>query len=162
MNPTPAAVAAIRAQVSDWTPTDAAIAATLNAAKVANPTPRPTVVVPFTAADALALLSPASVANVLALPGFDRAVRPLLDAPLKDQSTLTGLRRWAGAYLKAGRITRAEFDALAAPAPVAATDAPTGLLNKNQPDPAWPKLIGWARAELGRDADADDVAKARP
>lgn len=104
----------------------------------ANPAARGSVNVPFDAADLVADLSPASLSNVTAIPSFDGSILPLLNAPEpKTPDTLTKLNQWAGMLAKAGKLTQAEFDALAAPAPGTTPGAAPGVFNRTQPDPAY-------------------------
>lgn len=165
-NPTPAAVAALKAQVptlpGGWSGSDIAIAAALNGTLVANPTPQPTVPKPFDASAVMIAVSPATLKALLGLPSFEATIRPLLEHPEpKDAATITALNRWAAGLSRAGMLSQAEFDALAAPAPGTTAGAPVGIFNQTQPDPGWTAQVGWGVAMLGRPVDPADVAASR-
>lgn len=143
MNPPPAAVAAIRGEVADWSPADAAIADQLNAPDRPNPAPQATVPVPFTPTGALALVGPANLAKLIGSPAtveFNAA------AVAGDVAAAA----WLAFALGAGYLTAAEHDAILA------------LAQQTQPDPAWPPQVSWAVATLGRPVDVQDIHASRP
>jgi hypothetical protein len=143
-NPSPEAISAIRAEVSDWTSDDASIAASLDAPTIANPAPRPTVPVALTVSGVLGALSAESKAKLHTV-AFVPAIRDAINA--QDRAAC-GL--WAQILMDGGVITPAEGQAL------------MGLLSATQPDPSWPAEISWAESTLGRLVDPEDVAAARP
>lgn len=145
VNPSPQAVAAIRAKILDWAPTNAAIAVALNAPAVANPAPQTTLPKPFAFGDVFGLLSDASVAAIRDTPN----TTDLIDKV--NAGDRAGVGRWVAVLGKLpAKITPAEAAALMA------------VLQATQPDPAWPAQISWAVANLGRPVDTDDVAASRP
>lgn len=144
MNPSPQAVAAIRSKVSDWTPTDGAIAASLNTPTVANPTPQPVVPIPLTVAGAMALVSAENRAKVYARP----AVVAFRDDV--NRGDLAGALGWLTLARDAGDLADSEYAAIAAAA------------QASGPDPAWQPRISWAMANLGRPVDPSDIAASRP
>lgn len=149
MNPSPSAVAAIQQEAPNipggWAGNgDAQIAEALNAPSVANPAPRATVPTPYTYQQLLGLLSQASLANVYAFP----AVHDLFVAVLAMDSSFVAAT--VALFQAAGKVTADEATALNA------------AISATEPDPGWPAQISWARANLGRDVDADDIAASRP
>lgn len=148
MNPSPAAITAIRAEVtalSAWGNTDAQLAASLNTAGIANPTPQATVTKPFAFGDVMGLLSSGSIANIRGLPtGTD-----LIDK-INAQDRV-GVGHWIAALL-AGTPLITTDEATAVGAVIAAT----------QLDPSWPALLSWAQVNLGRAVDTGDIAASRP
>lgn len=143
-NPSPAAIAAIRKQVDDWSPDDAALAATLNEPTVPDPAPQATVPTPFTTAQAFGLLSPASAGKMNTI-AFLPDIRDKIAA---NDRTACGL--YVGLLTAGGVITPAERAAL------------LGLLSAAGPDPSWQSKISWAGSVIGRAVDADDIAASRP
>jgi hypothetical protein len=144
MNPSPAAIAAIRAHVADWSASDAQVAASLNAEQVANPAPQGTVPTPFYQSDVLGLLSEGSKAKLK-----DVAFLPRISDDIKKQDRpAVGL--WAQVLALGSVITADELTALAA------------LLAATGPDPSYPPQVSWAMAYLGRPVDAADVSASRP
>ena len=146
MNPSPEAIAAIRAHVTDWTPDDATIASNLNAPSVPNPVQAaPTVPKPYTFADVMSCLSSASIANVRSLPTSTALITAI------NARDTTSVLNWLSA-LQAGSplITTSEAQAV------------QGVVTATEPDPTWAAQIGWAQANLGRPADAADIYAARP
>jgi hypothetical protein len=118
--------------------TDQQAADLLNAhATVANPAPQGQVPIPFNSDDAAALIGTSDLAKILALPGFDSTIRPLLEKDPKTSLDITALNRWAAGLFKAGDLTQGEFDALAAPTPGTTAGAATGLFNRAEADPSW-------------------------
>lgn len=149
-NPSPAAVTLIRAQVADWSPDDASIAATLNTPSVPNPTPQPTIAKPFTARDLMAVLDGPAKGKLLALPGFGRL---LDDIAIGDIETL---ENWVAGLLCPSPIL---------PEPAIASEQAASLmavLHASEPDPSWRPQISWAESVIGRPVDANDIAEARP
>lgn len=143
-SPSPQAVAAIRSEVSDWSPSDATIAADLNTPTIANPTPRSTVPLPFTTSQVFAAVSGASLAKLNTI-AFLPDIRDKIAA---NDRPACGL--YAGLLMTGGVITQADYSAIMA------------LFNATGPDPSWPPQISWALANLGRPVDALDVAASRP
>jgi hypothetical protein len=143
-HPTPAAIAAIRSRVTDWTPADSAIAAALNTPAIANPKPQGRVAKPFAATDLLPLLDRATLAGLLGVPVF----ATILDAI--NAGSITACNAWVATLALAGLISPAQASGL------------TSVINATQPDPAWPALASWASINLGRPADSADIAESRP
>jgi hypothetical protein len=146
MHPSPAAIAWIQAQSPDFTKTDAAIAASLNAATVANPiTVAPQIPKPFTFNDVFGLLSDASVAAIRDTPN----TTDLIDKV--NAGDRMGVLRWASALFKApSKITVTEAGAV------------QSLLTSTVADPAWSAQIPAPLVALGRLVDSDDIAASRP
>lgn len=144
MNASPAAIASIQAQVTDWTQSDAAIVAALNAPSVANPVPQPTIPTPFTIGEIFGMASAPSLVKLAAVP-FLPDVRNLILA--NDRS---GCAIYTNLFLVSGTILQSEHDAI------------MGVLAATQPDPSWAAQISWAEANLGRQVDAFDIAASRP
>lgn len=144
MNITPQGIAAIRAYITDWTPSDATIASNLNAPSVANPTPQPTAPKLYSFADVMGCLGAASIANVRALPTATALVTAI------NARDTVSILNWLAA-LQAGTPLITPSEAAAVQAVITAT----------QPDPAWAAQVSWAAVNLGRVADSDDVAAAR-
>jgi hypothetical protein len=121
--------------------------------RLPNPEPQPQVPAPFAAADAAAILGPADLARIMALPAFDGTILPLLNADPKSAANILALNQWAGILFKSGLFTQAAYDALAAPAPGTTPNAPIGLFNRTVADPSWPaEVMGpsrWQRAFPG-------------
>jgi hypothetical protein len=143
-NPSPQAVAKIRARVSDWSPDDAAIAESLNRPSLPN---RPQVPVPLvedTLADYLTDAANGSLVKLLNWPNYGRLADDIRSG---DHAKVA---RWAPRLVVAGIITPGEAQAL------------VGYINSTVPDPSWPAQISWAMAAIGRPVDASDVAAARP
>lgn len=145
MNPSPQAVAAIRSAVADWTPDDAAIAASLNAPSIPNPDPQGQVPRPCLESTLFPLLSPASAVKVSAHPNF-AVIKADIDGG--NRAGLIGM--WCPVLVGGAYITQPECDAIMA------------YLQGTDPDPAWPAQISWAQANLGRPVDASDIAASRP
>lgn len=146
-HPSPAAVTAIRAHVSDWTPTDAQIVAALNTPAIANPTPQPSIPAPLTEDGLAGLLTDATNGSIARLVNYVNYGLVQADILAGNRARIGG---WAGKLAVAGIITVGEATAIGA------------ALAATVPDPAWPALISWAVANLGRPVDADDVATSRP
>lgn len=165
MNPTPGQVSAIKGFVAalagGWANADAQIRASMQSTPVANPVARATVPATFTATSVFGSVSAASVAKLVTLPSFNSDVIPLLNIAAKTSANITDLNTWAACYFKAGALTQAEFDSLAAPTAGTTTGAATGLFNQTQPDPSWPAQVPWDVANLGRPADDFDLETAR-
>lgn len=144
MNPSPQAVAAIRSRVTDWTPSDATIAAALNAPTIANPATRAVVPLPFTVAQVFGAVGQPSLAGLKAV-AFVPDIRDKIAA---NDRTACGL--YAGLLLAGGVITPADYSAIMA------------IFQATGPDPSWPAQISWAVATIGRPVDTLDVAASRP
>ncbi len=144
MNPSPAAIAAIRAQVTDWTPNDTTIAANLNAPTVANPVSQATVSKPFGPADLIGCLDAATLSKLTGKPTIVAIVQAAL---VQDRPTLTAL---VALGVAAGDLTTTQQSAIDA------------VLAASIPDPSWQAQIGWAQANLGRPVDSSDIAASRP
>jgi hypothetical protein len=144
MNPTPEAIAAIRAYVTDWRPSDATIAAALNTPDRPNPTPQGQVPKPMSTTDLLGKVGNAGKGKIYrgpAIVGIQADIR----AGNRDAA-----KNWFGLAAAAGDVSAAENDAL------------TAEIDATIPDPNWQPLVSWAQATLGRAVDADDIAAARP
>jgi hypothetical protein len=127
----------------------------LNAPRpIPNPNPRGQVPAAFGSIDAAALLGPADLAKIIALPAFDATIRPLLDRAPKTALDVLALDRWAASLFRAGDLTQGEYDALEA------------LFHGTVPDPAWTATVpgpSWIQAtfpgvefRLPRPANAPD------
>lgn len=145
MNPSAEAVAAIRQHVADWTPTDADIAAALNAPAIDNdPGTRPTVAKPISVSSLMGMVSSASRARIYDRPGV---------VAFRDDMTRgdrAAVANWFVMAHDAGDLSDAEYAALMAE------------LQATQPDPAWPAKVSWAQVHIGRPVDAQDIAASRP
>jgi hypothetical protein len=148
-SPSPAAIAAIRAAVADWSADDATIAADLNARTVPNPDPEPPPVPAPVDEGALLTLIQSDPATVDRLNDYSHLDR-VLDA--LEGGNRTSIGRWF-VLLTSGS------------APVIGPDMAARVqaaLGATAPDPSWTPDLPWATATLGRPVDADDVAAARP
>jgi hypothetical protein len=143
MNPSPEAVAAIRARVADWSPTDAEVASALNAPTVDNPTPAATVPIPFLTRDLMGTLDQPALAKIMALPSLARLLEDI------ERGEPGRLDNWIALLTAGGAISQAQAGVI------------SGVVHATGPDPSWPSLISWAQASLGRPVDVDDVAAAR-
>jgi hypothetical protein len=157
MNPSTPAITAIRARVTDWTPDNPTIAASLNTPSVANPVPvAPTVLKPFATADLMGkVVLPAGDPNAgqpdaVALSKiYDRpAVVAFRDDCVKQDRSAVGA--WLQLAFLSGDISQAQYAAM------------VGVIQATQPDPSWAAQISWAVATLGRPVDASDIAASRP
>lgn len=144
MHPSLAAVAAIRAKVTDWTPSSPAIAAALNAPSTANPAGQSTVPRPFTVAALSATLDATAMTALLACPAFPT----ILSAINSGDVAATNL--WATTLHTSGKFTDQQYSDIAA------------IVNATQADPTYQAQISWAMATLGRPVDAADIEEARP
>lgn len=143
-NPSPEAISAIRAEVSDWTSDDASIAASLDAPTTANPALQAQVPRVLVAAEMISLLAPASLAKVYSRPAivaFEQSIRG------QDRASASN---WIALAFVAGDVTQPERDALLA------------YVAGTVPDPTYRPSISWAESTLGRLVDSEDVAAARP
>jgi hypothetical protein len=143
-SPSPDAAAKIRSEVTDWTPSDAAIAAGLNRPSIANPTPQPVVPTPFTTSQVFGAVAPSSLAKLNSI-AFLPDIRDKIAA---NDRPACGL--YAGLLMAGGVITQPDYGAIMA------------IFNATGPDPAWPAQISWAVAHLGRPVDPSDIAASRP
>lgn len=145
-SPSPAAVAAIKAQVATiaggWSNTDAQLAAQLNAPSVANPQAQQQVPKRFVANDLASACAAANRANLVPL--LAGAAAPLIAAQ------------------DAGRLG-AGLDALATIGSLSAADvtAMKAVMGQTEPDPNYQAQIGWAQANIGRPVDVQDLYAAR-
>jgi hypothetical protein len=144
MNPSPAAVAWIKAQSPNWAQTDSQIAASLNAATVANPV-QAAPQIPNAISES-ALMGTLSQASQTALLNWVNL--GLVKADVESQNRV-GLLLWATKLVLAGVITSADATAL------------TTYLNGTTADPSWTATIPAPIAALGRLVDADDISVAR-
>jgi hypothetical protein len=145
-DPSPPAVAAIRARVaavSAWTKADAAVLADLMADAVANPVSQGQVPKGFTASD---LVNACAAGN-----------RPGLAAFLNGAAAGLIVAQDAG-HLAAG------MDALVLTGNLAAADvaAMKDVMTRAVPDPAWPATVPAIQVTIGRPIDLLDVAASRP
>lgn len=146
-NPSPAAIAAIKAVVIDWGPTDQAIADTLNTPDRANPVAQGVIDNPLYESALLSLLTDAtnnSLVKLINWPNFG-----LLKADIKAQNR-DGVSLWCQALTLAGIITQAECGSIST------------YVTGTQADPNWQSQISWAQAVIGRAVDSDDIAASRP
>jgi hypothetical protein len=146
-HPSPSALEALRARVTDWSATDEALVAALNAPDRPNPTPQGTVPAPLSESALLALLTDptnGSLVRLVEWPNFG-----LLKADIAAQNR-AGVLLWAQALAAAGLIAPGEAGALSA------------YVQGTEPDPSWPAEVSWAEATLGRSVDGDDIREARP
>lgn len=143
-NPTPAAIAAIRARVSDWTPGDQQIADALNVADQANPIPAPPIPKPMDSETLLGKISNVAKGKVYRQPAIVGLQNSIHSGDRK------AVKSWFALALVGGDIGQAEYNDL-----VTEIDATI-------PDPRWPDKVSWAQINLGRPADAADIAAARP
>lgn len=144
MNPSPQAVAAIRAKVADWSPSDASITAALNSPSVSNPVAQATVAKPFAVQDIFGAVAPASLAkltNVAFVPDIRDKVQ---------SNDRAGCGLYANLLMAGGVLTQADHDAVMA------------VLAATEPDPLWQSQISWAVATIGRPVDSNDIAASRP
>lgn len=144
-SPSITALQRIRLRVTNWSPTDAQIVASLNAVDMANPIPRGNLPVRLTSTRLMQLLSPAGLERIRDYPHLPR----ILDAI--NAQNRTQLAEWA-ALLAIGS------EPILPPADVQAVQ---GILVATEPDPDWQALVSWSSINLGRLADVEDVARAR-
>lgn len=142
-NPTPAVVAWIREQVSDWGDEDAAIAAALNNVLIENTEPAPEV---LPVLSAMVLFQRVSAQSRAKLGNY-------VNLPAVRHEILTGQRdplcNWIQVLAASGIVT-----------PEEAADN-IAFLTTPTPDPDHPETIPQTVAALGREVDAQDVAVAR-
>lgn len=143
MNPTPAAIALIIGQVSDWEEPDEEIVENLNDPTIPNPEPQGQVLPTLTIEGLVGILSPASTGNLWNSPNA-REVRDAVRA--QDRP---GFMAWVSIALAGGAITEQEYANLAA------------AVQATIPDPNWPSHLSWAEVNLGRPVDLDDIQRAR-
>jgi len=146
-NPSPAAIAAIQAHVTDWGPDDQAIADALNVPDQPNPAAQGVIDNPLYESALLSLLTDAtngSLVKLISWPNFG-----LLKTDIEAQNR-DGVGLWCQALTAAGIITVGECGAIEA------------YIGGTQPDPSWPPQISWAQAVIGRDLDSNDIAASRP
>jgi len=142
-NPSPAAVAWLRAQVADWAPDDAALATALNAALAPNPGARPELERPM---DALSLIAKLSQESLTHVEGANLLVEINRAIAARERVTV---QRWVTYCYARGHITEAEHTAIQTE------------LAEQLPDPEWSAEVPAPVAALGRTVDADDLAAAR-
>lgn len=145
MNPTPTAIAAIRARVSDWTPGDAELADVLNQATEPNPVPQGTVPREMSVARMMTECN-IPVAEMQALIGSTLLMAIRGDVAAQDHDGVLTLAQCA---LIAGHISQATHDTVAA------------WVQGTDPDPDYRATLSWAEITLGRLVDTDDIAAAR-
>lgn len=143
-NPTPAAITAIRARVTDWSPADREIRDALNTRSMANPAAQLQVPKPMTVGALMGRLGQASRAKIGSRPGLSQCI---LDVRAGDRPAV---KNWVQLFSDLADITVDEAGAI-----VAEVDATIG-------DPEWLPLLSWAEIELGRLVDTDDIVAARP
>jgi hypothetical protein len=141
-DPSADAIALIQAKVTDWSPSNQDLADSLNAPAVANPVPQAQVPQPYHIYD---LVSATSAGKRSTLSQHIGYMQPVVIA--QDSYHLGA---FTDALALLGEIAQADSDAM------------KGVMAQTQPDPNWPAQIGWAESNLGRPADALDVAAARP
>lgn len=142
-NPTPEAIAAIQAKVSDWNTTDAAIVTALNTEQIANPNTG--LVLPPLSMMAMAQrISPETALRIINWPNL-----PLLKTEV-DKGERAATMNWLGLLSYCGMVSQAEFSAVNAYFMTPITD------------PARPAQLPWSVVTLGRLVDAEDIAAARP
>lgn len=134
----------IRQHVDDWTPSDAEITATLNAATVPNPVPQQDVPRRLVKMEVLALLSDASKVKVLNYPNLDLVYRSF------DAQDHASCSSWIQALYVVGAITAQEAGAALA------------HVGGTVPDPDYQENIPAPLLWFGRMVTAEDVYNARP
>jgi hypothetical protein len=147
VHPSPLAIASIRAKVTDWTPSDATIAASLNTPSIANPTPQGQIAAPVYESELLGTLTDqgnGSLVKLINWPNFG-----LLKADIEIQNR-AGIGLWCQALTLAGYITQGEASAIVT------------YLGSAVADPSYQTLLSWAQVNLGRPVDADDITASRP
>jgi hypothetical protein len=147
VNISPAAIAAIRDHVSDWSPDDATILESLNAATVANPSPQPDIAKPVAESTFLTALTDTenqSLGKLLNWVNFGMVKADI------EASNRVGIGLWCQVLPMLGLITAGEAAAIAAD------------LSATIPDPSWPALVSWSSIHIGRDLDLSDIAASRP
>jgi len=142
-NPTPAAVAWLRAQVTDWALDDAALATALNAALAPSPGTCPELARPM---DALSLIAKLSQESLTHVEGANLLVEINRAIAARERVTV---QRWVTYCYARGHITEAEHTALQTE------------LAELIADPDWAAEVPAPVAVLGRLVDADDLAAAR-
>jgi hypothetical protein len=146
-SPSAAAIAAIKAHVTDWSPTDAAIVANLNLPTIANPVSVVPQVLPIIDASSLMshLTDPnnGSIGKVANWPNLNLLTN---DIEIQNRS---GIGLWAFVLTAFGAITSGERTAINA------------YLASTIADPNWPSLVSWSSINLGRSVDSDDIQTAR-
>lgn len=145
MNPSPSAIASIRARITDWSPSDSTIAAALNAPSIANPTPQPQLPKPFSFGDVMGCLDSGSIAKIRDLATGIDLINKI------NAGDVVGIGHWIIA-LQAGTPLITSDQATAVTAVITATIG----------DPTWSAQLSWAAVNLGRPADAADLAASRP
>lgn len=144
MHPSPDAIKAIRAKVSDWKPDNATIADSLNTPSIANPvTVAAQIPRPFTASEVLGSLLPETLPKLLAV-AFLPDIRDKIQANDPVACNLYATLLYGG-----GVITEAERDSILA------------IVSATHSDPTWQPLVPWSVVTLGREVDAEDVAESR-
>lgn len=145
MTPSAEAVAKIIAVVppDDWSSkTDVQILTDVQAMTVSNPESQTNTLPTMTATNILGLLS-TSLAKLASVPTIV-AVRD--DIRAQDRE---GVLNWAALYLAAGLITSAEYEAVLA------------FVNTPVADPNYSAVVSWAKVNLGREIQLEDIQAAR-
>lgn len=145
-SPSAAAVAWIKAQKPDFTQTDAAIAAALNAETAANPLPHPTVPSILDEAPIMALLTDPANNSIGKLMSWVNL--PLLFADIAAQARARVVV-WVKTLPLSGLITASESTAI------------LSYLNTPVPDPSYQATVSAPVAAIGRPLDAEDIEAAR-
>jgi hypothetical protein len=143
VHPSNEAITLIRDYVTDWSLDDAAIAAALNTATLANPIPAATVAKPFSVRDMMSSLDAAALGKIYNLPSLPRLLDDI------EAGDLVRLENWLALLQAGGTLTAAQAATL------------SGMIHATMPDPSWSAQISWAVANVGRAVDFQDVADAR-
>ena len=148
MNPSPAAIATIKAHVTDWSQSDAAILAACKV-PVANPTPQGQVPRVMSFADFLGMvqagtISQASLVKVWLHSRFDRFYDDVMGG---NNAAVAGL--YPVVFAADGTLSQAEAGSLAAYTMTPALD------------PTWSATLPWDVVTIGREIDAGDVGAVR-
>lgn len=144
MNISQNAIAKIRSYVTTWdTESDETILNHLNGLTISNPVAQANVPVLLTGVNVLGLLSQASAANVLKLPGSTVILDKING---QDRQSVMD---WASALVLSQNITMGEAQSIG------------GFLQTNEPDPKWSALVSWSSLNIDRPLDLNDIATTR-
>jgi hypothetical protein len=147
MNPSPQTIAAIQAKVTDWTPDDAAILASLKGEMVANPAAQGQTLKPVSESAFMSLLTDQVNGSVVKLLNWVNFAQLKADI---ESSNRTGIGLWCQVLPAVGLITADEAAAI------------TADLSATQADPSWQAQLSWPLINIGRELDIEDIAASRP
>lgn len=133
----------LRDHIPDWRPSDAELAARLNAERVPNPEPQATILVPLDALALSALVSNESLTK-LETAGLIIPINAAIGAQERET-----LGRWVQYAAYRQHLTAEEAGALLA------------KIAETVPDPSWQKELSWAVLTFGREVTAEDVGAVR-